>query len=381
MSKKFLVISEKFLVDLILLLKIIPNQEKKIAYIPYYYYDQFFGIVNEINLYFYIKFNKLRNNNKKIMISYSDFPFIEEKLCSGDYSHMSAELLPLDENADSIKNIEKDISNKAKKSSKFIMTKKGEKGFKERRKFKEDNFRKKIKTSHLKYEKHHLDDNLIKAGSKKTFENFPQFFVADITRKTNNYVMNLTYGELFEYIQDKLLSYPNESNKIKNVDKEKYIRNKETLEYLASHPEISERSGWDKIKNTKYIDLLRAFLKSKEFEESVISLSKKESEDYIRLYRYFAETYVDYFLSYNPNTTIEVTERNSSSDNETPNLASGNIMDINDIHNMPNIIQFPSFLMSEEIDIVGNMLSDSNYDSIENNSLELEEYIRLNNDM
>ena len=95
--------------------------------------------------------------------------------------------------------------------------------------------------------------------------------------------MQLTYGELFEYTYTKL----NEDKKYKekkynknNIKpaESKYIKNKEILKYLDNNPEISKKSGWEKIKNTKYIDLLKYFFNSKEFEKSILEGYEQATE-------------------------------------------------------------------------------------------------------
>ena len=82
-------------------------------------------------------------------------------------------------------------------------------------------------------------------------------------------------------------------------------KNKKTLDYLNSNPIISERSGWNKIKSMKYIDLLRAYFNSEEFDQSLDEVIKKENQNYINKYIFFAKTYIAYFQSYNSNSTIE----------------------------------------------------------------------------
>ena len=81
---------------------------------------------------------------------------------------------------------------------------KGKFCFGDRRKRKEDDIRKKIKSSFHKYMRLYINKNLKKAGSKYTFENLPQHFIADISKKINSIVMNLTYGDLFEFTKDNL---------------------------------------------------------------------------------------------------------------------------------------------------------------------------------
>ena len=142
-------------------------------------------------------------------------------------------------------------------------------------------------------------------------ESLPQNFIADISRKTNYEVMNLTYEQLFDYAYNQLITYAGKNHegkkdieKLKNTIKaseKKCLKNKKSLEYLNSNKVISEESGWKIIKNMKYIDLLKAYMNSNEFQQYIKELSKKETKYYIDALIYFASTYIDFFLSYDPN--------------------------------------------------------------------------------
>ena len=174
-----------------------------------------------------------------------------------------------------------------------------------RRRDKEDEIRKKIKSKFHKFFLNYINKKLSKAGSKKFFESFGQYFISDITRETNHAVMKITYFQLFKYNRDKLIN--DEKYKTKYYNKSKFIvaikkdlKNQETLEYLESNPEISKLSDWDKIKNMKYSDLLKEFLASNEFLQFIKDLYEKEENDYIDSFKYFTDTYVDYFLNYKP---------------------------------------------------------------------------------
>ena len=50
----------------------------------------------------------------------------------------------------------------------------------------------------------YINKNLKKVGSKYIFENLSQHFIADIFKKINYKVMQLTYGDLFEFAKDNL---------------------------------------------------------------------------------------------------------------------------------------------------------------------------------
>ena len=85
--------------------------------------------------------------------------------------------------------------------------------------------------------------------------------------------------------------------------------------YLNSNPVVSENSGWQKIRTMKYIDLLRGYFNSEEFEQSIHELYKKENQNYINQYIFFAKTYITYFQSYNPYSMLE---NNNSSNSLNP---------------------------------------------------------------
>ena len=216
----------------------------------------------------------------------------DEKSSSENFPYISAESMPLDENFDSKKDAK---SKNVVKKYKFISVM--------QRKRKEDNIRKKIKTSALKAIIKKINKLLKKAGSKYTFKTFPQHFIADISIKTNHEVMYLTFRELFEYTYQKLINDEKYKSKGYNktlieAAKDKYKKNCITIEYLDSNQEEGLKSVWESIKNTEYIDLLRDFFNSHEFEKSVIKL--KEDKDYINSYKYFAKNYVEFFLNYKP---------------------------------------------------------------------------------
>ena len=212
------------------------------------------------------------------------------------------------------------------------------------RKEKEDNIRKKIKTGFLKKLKEIINNSLKKAGSKHTFESLPQNFIADISKKTNFEVLNLKYEEIFDYTYQKIINEikielvqsKNKRNEValkksrykrsevdikksrekrKEVALKKYYKNKKTLDYLNSNPVVSENSGWQKIRTMKYIDLLRVYFNSEEFEQSIHELYKKENQNYINQYIFFAKTYITYFQSYNPYSMLE---NNNSSNSLNP---------------------------------------------------------------
>ena len=324
--------------------------------------------------------------------------------------------LSLDESEDSNKDSKSDSLTNNSKINKFIISKKSNK--KERktqpeRKRKEDDIRKKIKSCfHKKFWKY-LNKCLTEAGSIYTFKSFPQNFIADITKKTNHEVMKLTYGELFEYTYAKLnkdKKYKEKEYNKNNIKaaESKYIKNKEILKYLDNNPEISKKSGWDKIKNSKYIDLLKDFLNSKEFEQSILDISKKEDKDYLESYIYFSKTYIDFYINYKPNekesnkinqdtnnnvnnvilnsNTIIRNDNNNLNynivlNNDTPNQFSNDIVNDNSINtqnedNPSDPFLLPFYNINEETDF-DNLNSIPNDDISNENFLSLDENYRF----
>ena len=207
-----------------------------------------------------------------------------------------------------------------------------------KRKDKEDDIRKKTKSSFHKILLTTINELLKLAGSIFTFESFPQNFITDITLQTNHEVMELTYEELFDYTHDKVVEenkyelrgYKEQANK---VAEKKYEKNKKTLEYLKKNKEISEKSGWERIKKMKYIDLLKAFFNSKKFANSVNELRQKEDKYYINNYLFFAHTYIDYFQSYKPSTKKRI-----------------KYGILRPEYTIPPIIPFPLFPLNEQVE-------------------------------
>lgn len=203
-----------------------------------------------------------------------------------------------------------------------------------KRKEKPDNIRKKIKAYVFKILKKIINKKLKDAGVKNhSFESLPQSFIADVTLKTNNEILHLSYEEIFEYSYQLLFKdikkrkyirknsctkVDEEKNKKRyennmKIAKKKYEKNNETLSFLNSYEnhKICKESGWDIIGNMKFEELLRRFFNSKEFEDSIKKLEKKESKYYICEYIYFAKTYLQFYQSYqtqNPTTTNEFSQ-------------------------------------------------------------------------
>ena len=100
------------------------------------------------------------------------------------------------------------------------------------RKDKEDEIRKKIKTSFHKILTKIINKLLGSEGIKYKFEKLPQNFITDISRKTNHEVMDKTFEELFDYTNTKLI---NDKNRIIN-------KKTETKEYLLDSLIVGEKN-------------------------------------------------------------------------------------------------------------------------------------------
>ena len=169
---------------------------------------------------------------------------------------------------------------------------------KKKRKFKSDDIRKKIKSRFHKTLKNIINDMLKKAGSKMLFDFLPQCFIGNISKKINSKCLELTYKELLSTNFIKELKKDKEIEN--NAEYKKYLKNKETLEYLEKNKEISKNSGFDIIKDRKYKELLKVYFSSSEFEDSIVRLKQEnESSDYIQEYIYRAKHYVDFYSKNN----------------------------------------------------------------------------------
>ena len=187
---------------------------------------------------------------------------------------------------------------------------------KKKRKFKPDDIRKKIKAKFHKTIKNTINNKLKKAGAIKLFDFLPQSFITNVSIKLNHQSLGLTLEELIskDYSSD---IYP-------KADRNKYYHNLDVLNYLKESKSICELSNFNKIKNMKYIDILRAYFSSYEFEKSIIELynknekrdllSKKETIEYIEQYVNKALSYVSFYN--NKKKCYETSKINTSYDND-----------------------------------------------------------------
>lgn len=167
---------------------------------------------------------------------------------------------------------------------------------KKKRKYKPDDIRKKIKVRFHKTLKNIINQNLKKVCSKVFFDFLPQCFIGNVSKKTNAKYLELTLKELFS--TDFLKELNKEDYRNSKVDYNKCKKNKEVLSYLEENPDISERSGFDFIKDKKYKDIFKAYIASSQFEESLYQLKEEnESPEYIQEYIKKAKTYISFYCN------------------------------------------------------------------------------------
>jgi len=183
---------------------------------------------------------------------------------------------------------------------------------KNKRKYKPDDIRKKIKARFHKSIKNIINENLKQAGSKMLFSFLPQIFISSIARDKNHQVLNLTYREIIQ--KDFITDVDENKYKNKSVDLAKYKNNLKVLEYLDKNIDICEKSGFDIISNMKYSDLLNEYFTSNEFQHAIKKLQEEnEEEDYIKEYIKKARNYVKFF-SVSPSKISSKNQKNNNKD-------------------------------------------------------------------
>ena len=154
---------------------------------------------------------------------------------------------------------------------------------KRRRRDNQDNIRKKIKRGFFnKALLHKLNMKLINKGSKSYFEKFQQYFVSDVTRKTNNILMNMTLEEIFEekglYQINELKYYEHNLNLVKSK-------------------EIQENIELKNILNKKLYLIFEEYINSKELIDEINRLKNKNMDNgYIERYKYLAKHFIEFAM-------------------------------------------------------------------------------------
>ena len=160
------------------------------------------------------------------------------------------------------------------------------------------------------------------------------------------------------------------------------------MEYLDSNPELSEKSGWNKIKNTLYIDLLRDYFNKDSFKQLIEKLSKKKDKAYMDSFEFFSKNYIIFFQNYNSNETGSQKENindmpNGGSSPKKNNIIQSPYLSETTTRSSPNnsteslILIIPEEIMPEEM----KLFSDSDEGSEDEKSLSFGEFeFMLDND-
>jgi hypothetical protein len=145
------------------------------------------------------------------------------------------------------------------------------------------------------------------------FDCLPQCFIGNTAILLNAKYFYCTYRDILTTdFSSQLNNYRHTS-----MDTAKYQKNLKVLSYLESNPDISQKSGFDIIKNMKYIDLLNNYFMSEEFEESLNSLKdENESSEYMQSYIYAGKNYVNFFLRSSANKNNNNKEERQEEEDE-----------------------------------------------------------------
>ena len=156
------------------------------------------------------------------------------------------------------------------------------------RKHNADLIRKKIKAKFLKSLKQQVNKKLKLAGSIKEFNYLQQIFISNINKEINDGVLDLTFKELFSlnFCKYEIDGDPN---------LQKYKDNISVIQYLEERPEISKKSNYEIFKDLKYYQIFEEYLRSKQFENDICKLMKKNNYEYIKKYIKLAYELNDFF--------------------------------------------------------------------------------------
>ena len=145
-----------------------------------------------------------------------------------------------------------------------------------------DNIRKKIKRGFFnKGLIHKLNMILKNQNINSYFEIFQQHFVGDVTKRTNNQLMNMTLEEIFEkkelYQESELKNYKHNFNLVKSI-------------------EIQENKEIKNILNKKLYLIFEEYMNSKEFLIDEINRLKNKKMDngYIQRYIYLTKHFIEF---------------------------------------------------------------------------------------
>ena len=147
-----------------------------------------------------------------------------------------------------------------------------------------DNIRKKIKRGFFnKGLIHKLNMILKNQNINSYFEIFQQHFVGNVTKRTNNQLMNMTLEEIFEkkelYQESELKNYEHNLNLVKSI-------------------EIQENKEIKNILNKKLYLIFEEYINSKEFlidEINRLKIKKMDNE-YIQRYIYLTKHFIEFAM-------------------------------------------------------------------------------------
>ena len=125
----------------------------------------------------------------------------------------------------------------------------------------------------------------------------PQSFISNVNRIINHDYLNCTYEQI---LSTDFSAYHKKIIKGLKVEHHIYLKNKEVLEYLEKNPQISKISGFDKIKNMKYKEILLLYFLSEEFNQTIEELKEEnEEKEYIDEYIRIAKNYIEHYSQEN----------------------------------------------------------------------------------
>jgi hypothetical protein len=156
-----------------------------------------------------------------------------------------------------------------------------------RRKYNQDNIRKKIKRGFLSILIDKLNKILASIGISLYFVKLPQSFVSDVVRKTNKEILNLTLEEIFK------------KEELYKLDKdEDLIKYRHNLDVINDE-EIQGNAEIKNILNKKYYEIYEDYINSKEFLIDEINRlrNKKMENEYIERLKYLAKYFIEFVSS------------------------------------------------------------------------------------
>ena len=160
-----------------------------------------------------------------------------------------------------------------------------------KRKYMNDNIRKKIKSDFLKALRKCINkklEALISNYSYLKLCNFPASIVSNVTKKLNKKLFNMTFREIL--LEN---SFEEFGHIIKTNLESKICENKKkVLEIL----ENKNDANFDIIQNLKIKDIFNEYLISDEFKKNIEHLEEGENAEYIIKYIKIANDMADFFL-------------------------------------------------------------------------------------